>query len=79
MKKFNKNDPSTFKYNNEELSWVTPNDDIACRDCLYKLSSSVLGYTNGFCKKYLDTGLRAKGKPYDVLFKNAKCDFYEHE
>lgn len=77
--KFNKDDPSTFKYNNERLSWVHPSKDIACYTCKFKLSGEI-GYRNGYCEKYIDTDpLVYTGKPMAILFKNAECEFYESE
>ena len=62
------------RWDNEELKTIEPGDNIACKDCVYRLPSfsEIQRYKFGFCGMY-------DNKPYEVLWENAKCPEYEKE
>lgn len=58
-----------------------PGDDIKCKDCVFRKVDLirdgkviVKGYKNGYCKVY--TPEISNGKPNEILFKNADCEYY---
>lgn len=51
---------------------IVPKDDIQCKTCKFK-RSGVIGYKIAYCEKYND------GKPDEILFEGAECEFYEEE
>lgn len=58
-------------------------DKIKCRDCKNRDKACVdingkrilVGVTKSFCAAYAD----GVGKPYDVLFQNVNCKYYEKD
>jgi hypothetical protein len=63
------------KHEREVWGVTHPSKDIVCKTCKYKLKESkLLGerYTYGKCDIYED-------KPNEILFDNAKCEFYQQE
>lgn len=60
-----------------------PADDIICKDCVFRDHETVeiggtvlpVGMKRGSCLVYTDKA----GKPNDILFNGAGCDFYEQE
>lgn len=58
-------------------------EKIKCKDCKYRDKTVVViegkahycGVTRGECEKY--KWGETMGKPHDVLFQNADCEFYE--
>lgn len=56
---------------------------IMCKDCEYRdktqisIGSNIMnvGVTKAFCEMFPKGG-ESNGKPYDILFQNAKCGFY---
>lgn len=70
-----------------ELKGVYPDPKkIKCKDCFYrdktkvKLGNKIIesGITKSFCVAYPKPP-DSNGKPYDVLFQNADCRFYEKD
>lgn len=59
----------------DDFAPTFPNEEIKCKTCKKK-KAGVIGYKNGYCDAY-PTG--TTGKPNDILFENADCDFYEKE
>lgn len=64
------------KYNQEDMVWTSPDDDISCKDCRYANDDVYFGeqlvmngYKGGVCKKY------PKEKPYDILWKGKQCPY----
>ena len=60
-----------------EMGITVPKDNIICRNCKHKAPDiqingalTVDGYKKGECEKYSD-------KPYEILFENEKCKYYE--
>lgn len=60
-----------------EMGITVPNDNIICHNCKHRAPDiqingalTVVGYKKGECEKYGD-------KPYEILFKNGKCKYYE--
>lgn len=68
-----------------EVRCQTPDaKSIKCKDCVYRdrsvieISGKVIpvGVTKAYCKMYIGNPHDA-GKPNDVLFRNADCEFYK--
>lgn len=55
---------------NSKGSCIKPNDEIVCKNCIFRDTTSDIGYKKGICKKY-------KNKPLEILFKNQHCIFYK--
>lgn len=67
----------------EDFSPTFPDDDIKCKDCVFRKPDLVIegktivkGYKNGYCKVYTED---IRGKPNEVLFKNANCKHYRKD
>ena len=65
---------------NEDFAPTLPSEDIKCATCLFRKpdlvidgKTIVMGCKNGYCDMY------PKGKPNDILFANADCEYYESE
>lgn len=57
----------------EDIQVITPSEDIACRECKFRLSG-VIGYKNRYCSKYTrENG----GKPLGILYEKAECEYWE--
>lgn len=56
----------------EDMAPVFPANDIICRNCRNR-RNGVIGFKCAYCKAY------PKGKPDEILFENADCDFYDKE
>lgn len=66
---------------NDDFQPTFPNDDIACKDCVFRKPDLVengkvivKGYKNGYCKVY--TKNISKGKPNEILFDNKECKYH---
>lgn len=77
-----KND--AWKRINEDFAPTFPADDIKCKDCVFRKPDLVQdgkvivkGYKNGYCKVY--TPEISNGKPNDILFEKADCEYYQKD
>ena len=68
---------------NEDFAPTFPDDDIVCKDCVFRKPDLVIdgkvitkGYKNGYCKVYTQD---IRGKPNEVLFEKAKCKYYRKD
>ena len=52
----------------EDMEPTFPNEKIDCNGCMFR-KAGTLGYKNAYCEMY------PRGKPNDILFKNAKCEY----
>lgn len=66
----------------EDFDPVLPDDDIICKDCVFRKPDLVINgrtvvkcYKNGYCLIYEG----GKGKPNDILFNGGDCEYYEKE
>ena len=61
-------------------------DKIICKDCIFRDKTVIelgekeipVGVTKAFCDMY-QAPPASNGKPHDVLFNNADCEFYVKE
>lgn len=61
-------------------TWPNPNT-VKCRDCVHRDKTIVMigernvavGVTRSFCGVYTK---EVNGKPHEILFQNADCDYY---
>ena len=56
----------------EDMAPRFPGDDIRCKDCAMR-NPGMIGFKNRYCECY------PEGKPLDILFENAECDYYLEE
>ena len=71
-----------MKDNTMKGQWANP-DTIICKDCIYRDKCTIelngrtipVGVTKSFCEMYP----RGQGKPSEILFQNANCDYYVQE
>ena len=56
----------------DDMSPVFPSDEIVCKDCIFRMGGKI-GYKNSRCDIF------PRGKPNEILFRNAKCGYYQKE
>lgn len=68
----------------EDFAPVFPDDNIKCRDCVFRKPDLVIdgkvvikNHTHGYCKVY--TPKISNGKPYEVLWKHGDCKYYRKD
>lgn len=68
------------RWADEEIIGRDPEDDIACKDCVYRLpeitlpsGKTAVQYKKAMCEVF------KHNKPNDVLWKKAECPFYEKD
>ena len=63
-----------------------PEQDIPCKDCVFRDKTTIeldgktisVGITRSFCEVFEEPP-KTNGKPIDVLFHGAKCEYYNKE
>lgn len=61
----------------DDFAPVSPSNDIVCKDCEFRLKRNRIDFKNAYCNVY--TPEISRGKPYEILFKNEKCEYYIRE
>lgn len=56
----------------DDMSPVFPDKKIKCKDCVFRKDGKI-GYKNAYCDMF------PRGKPNEILFKNADCEYYQKE
>ncbi|NLW71168.1 MAG: hypothetical protein GX061_08825 [Eubacteriaceae bacterium] len=68
----------------EDFDPVLPDDNIICRDCMFRKEDLtgengniiIAGYKKAHCDIYTSD---TRNKPIGILFKNRNCEYYEKE
>lgn len=55
-----------------EIKWSSPK--TVCQTCIFRLKDRNNGRTKG--ADFVMCDVFPKGKPHDVMFRNAECDYY---